>query len=68
MIFPLSFYDVSLFLAVVAIILLITSELMYSSPDYSSRVVIDKKFLRVASIGCGLAFGVMVILHVIGIF
>lgn len=57
-----------MFLAVVAVILLITSELMYSSPDYSSRVLIDKKFLRVASIGCGLAFGVMVILHIVGIY
>ena len=63
MFFPLSLYDISLWLAAVAIILLITSELLYQSPEYFSRVVIDKKILRGAAIVCGLAFGVMVILH-----
>lgn len=68
MIFPLSFYDISLWLAAVAIILLITSELMYSSQEYSSKIVLDKTFLRIVSIGCGLAFAVMVIMHVTHFF
>lgn len=68
MIFPLSLYDISLWLAAIAIILLITSELIYSSSEYSSRVVLDKKFLRVVSICCGLAFVVMVVMHIVHIY
>jgi hypothetical protein len=43
--FPLSFWDISLWLAVTAIILLITSELI--SPYYGkTNIVINKKRLR----------------------
>ncbi len=35
--FMLTAFDVSLWLAVTAIILLITSEILYSSPEYASR-------------------------------
>ena len=56
MFFPLSLSDLSLWLAVTAIILLITSELLYSSPGYSAKVAIDREILRVAAIGCGLGF------------
>ena len=60
MIFPLSLSDIGLWLAVTAIILLITSELISSSPEYSARILIEKKPLRVAAVGCGLAFLVTV--------
>ncbi len=68
MFFPLSYYDLSLWLAAVAIILLITSEIICSSTEYSSRVVIDKNFLRAVSLGCGLAFVGMFIMHVANYF
>lgn len=63
MIFPLSLSDISLWLAVTAIILLITSELFYSLPDISARLVIDKKRFRLAALGCGLGFLVTVVLR-----
>lgn len=66
MIFPLSIYDISLWLAVTAIILLITSELLYSSPGYAARIVLDKRLLRLCAIGCGLGFLVTVVIRVAG--
>ena len=65
-IFPLSLSDISLWLAVTAIILLTTSELLYSSPDFSARIAIDRRFLRMAAIGCGLAFLVTVVMRMMG--
>jgi hypothetical protein len=62
--FPLSLSDISLWLAVTAIILLVTSELLYSSPEYSSRVMVDKKLLRMVALGCGLGFLVTVAMRV----
>ena len=50
-----------------AIILLITSELLYASPGYSARVAIDRRLLRMAAIGCGLCFFVTVIMRIMGI-
>ncbi len=67
MIFPLSLSDISLWLAVTAIILLATSELLYSSPDFSARVAFDKQFLRMTAIGCGLGFLATVVMRVMGI-
>jgi hypothetical protein len=67
MIFPLSISDLSLWLAVVAIILLITSELLYASPSFSSRIVLDKRLLRLLAVGCGLGFLVMVLMRTVGI-
>jgi Ni,Fe-hydrogenase I cytochrome b subunit len=64
MYFPLSLSDISLWLAVTAIILLVTSELLYSSPEYAARVMIDKKLLRLIALGCGLAFLVTVVMRV----
>ena len=64
MIFPLSLSDISLWLAVTAIILLITSELLYSLPEYSARVMIDKKRLRLVAIGVGLGFMVTVVMRI----
>ncbi len=66
MVFPLSLSDISLWLAVTAIILLTTSELIYSSPDYSARLAVDKQFLRMAAIGCGLTFFATVVMRVMG--
>jgi len=61
--FPLSLSDISLWLAVTAIILLITSELLYSSL-YSARIMINKKRLRLVAIGVGVAFLVTVVMRV----
>lgn len=66
MIFPLTLSDLSLWLAVTAIILLITSELLYSMPDVSARLSIDRQLLRYAAMGVGLAFLLTVILRVMG--
>jgi hypothetical protein len=62
--FPLSLSDISLWLAVTAIILLITSELLNSLPDYSARFMIDKKRLRMVAIGVGIAFLATVVMRV----
>jgi ABC-type nitrate/sulfonate/bicarbonate transport system permease component len=63
-IIPLSLSDISLWLAVTAIILLITSELIISSPGISARILIEKKRLRLAAVGCGLAFLVTVVMRI----
>jgi hypothetical protein len=62
--FPLSLSDISLWLAVTAILLLITSELLYSLPEYSARIMIDRKSLRLTAFGVGLAFLVTVVMRV----
>lgn len=62
--FPLSLSDISLWLGVTAIILSITSELLYSLPEYSARTMIDKKGLRQAAIGVGLAFLATVVMRI----
>jgi hypothetical protein len=62
--FPLSLSDISLWLAITAIILLITSELLYSSPKYSARIAIDKKLLRLTALGLGIAFLATVVMRV----
>ena len=65
MIFPLSLYDISLWLAATAIILLITSELLYSLPEISARLIIDKAHLRLVALGCALGFMVTVVIRVL---
>jgi len=64
---PLSSSDFSLWLAVIALILLITSELLYSSPGYSARVGIDKSVLRIAAFGCSFCFLFTVVLRMMGL-
>lgn len=64
MYFPLSLSDISLWLAITAIILLITSELLYSSPKYSARIAIDKKLLKLVALGLGLGFLATVVMRV----
>ncbi len=66
MVFPLGIPDISLLLAVIAIILLVTSELLYASPAYASRIVLDKRLLRFIAIGCGVGFLVTVLMRAMG--
>jgi hypothetical protein len=66
MYFPLSVDDISLWLAVTAIILIVTSELLYSSPNLASRIVLDRRLLRLLAMGCGLGFLVTVALRAAG--
>jgi len=62
--FPLSISDVSLWLAVMAIILLITSELLSSSTEHSRNIVIERKRLRLVALTLGTGFMVTVIMRV----
>ncbi len=62
--FPLSISDVSLWLAVTAIILLITSELISSSTEYSRNIVIERKRLRLVALALGTGFMITVIMRV----
>jgi hypothetical protein len=63
--FPLTFADISLWLAVTAIIVLVTSELLYSYPKISARLAVDKKLLRMSGLGLGIAFLATVVIRVI---
>jgi hypothetical protein len=60
--------DLSLWLAVMSIILLATSELLAYAPEYDEKFCINKPVLRWIAIGCGLAFAVTVVMHVAQIF
>jgi hypothetical protein len=61
--FPLSFSDITLWLAITAIILLATSELI--SPYYGKiNLLIDKNRLRLAALGVGIVFIVSIIAQV----
>jgi hypothetical protein len=62
---PITLSELNLWLAATAIILLITSELLGTSQEYSSRILINKTRMRFAAFGCGIAFLVTVILRVI---
>ena len=64
--FPLTFWDISLWLAVTAIILLATSELI--SPHYGqTNITIEKGRLRKAALTLGILFMVTVLIRVYGI-
>ncbi|MDX1814140.1 MAG: hypothetical protein R3319_05060 [Candidatus Bathyarchaeia archaeon] len=63
MIFPLSLSTVSLWLAAAAIILLITSELLVTLPEFWGRLRIERRRFRLAALGCGLAFLVTVVMR-----
>lgn len=61
--FPLSFWDISLWLAVTAIVLLMTSELI--SPYYGKTgILINKKRLRNAALSLSVLFLVTLIVDV----
>jgi hypothetical protein len=68
MVFPLSLYDLSLWLAAMSIILLATSELLAYAPEFDEKFLVNKQLLRWIAIGCGLAFAVTVIMHVAQVF
>jgi hypothetical protein len=61
--FPLSFWDLSLWLAITAIILLITSELL--SPNYGKRnLAIERKRLRNVALTISMLFLITVIIRI----
>lgn len=61
--FPLSLSEIGLLLAAMAIILLITSELLFST-EYLGKIVIEKKRLRVMALALGAGFIITVIFRV----
>jgi hypothetical protein len=64
--FPLSFWDISLLLAVTAIILLITSELV--SPYYGkTNLIINKKRLRNIALAVSIVFLITVAIRIFDI-
>ncbi|MCL2358646.1 hypothetical protein [Candidatus Bathycorpusculum sp.] len=65
--FPLAIPDISLWLAVTAIILLITSELLYSSATFSSKIHLDRNLLRILAVGCGFGFMLTVLMRFAGL-
>jgi len=63
---PLSFWDISLWLAVTSIILLITAELI--SPYYGqTNLLINKKKLKKAALTTGILFLITVAIRIYGI-
>ncbi|MEM1540103.1 MAG: hypothetical protein QXJ07_01800 [Candidatus Bathyarchaeia archaeon] len=62
--FPITMADISLWLAVMAIILLITSELVASASEYSGDVIIEKKRLRLVALALGMGFMATVIVRI----
>ena len=63
--FPLSFLDISLWLAVTAIILLITSELV--SPYYGkTNLLINKKRLKRAALVMSILFLMTMVIRIYG--
>ncbi len=63
--FPLSLFDVGLWIAVTAIILLITSELISPYSEQLGDFVIDKTRLRLVALLLGASFMVVVLLRAI---
>jgi hypothetical protein len=64
--FPLSFWDISLWLAVTSIILLVTSELI--SPYYGkTNLLINKKRLKNISLTVSILFLITVAIRIINI-
>jgi hypothetical protein len=61
--FPLTIPDIGLFLGVAAIILLVTSELLYASPSYAARIALDRRTLRLIAIFAGAGFLVTVLMR-----
>ncbi|MGD8506192.1 MAG: hypothetical protein PVF15_05950 [Candidatus Bathyarchaeota archaeon] len=62
--FPLSLWDISLWIAVTAIILLVTSELLAPYSDHFGDFVIEKTRLRLVALVLGVAFMVTVLLRI----
>jgi len=66
--FPLSISDLGLWLAVTAIVLLVTSELLLSSFPYLADIVIDKKRIRLVALALGTGFLATVVMRVFQLF
>lgn len=62
--FPMTLSDISLWLAVMAIILLITSELISSTVEHSLNIIIERKRLRLIALVLGLGFMATVVMRV----
>jgi hypothetical protein len=62
--FPLTVSDIGLWLAVMAIILLITSEFVSSSTGALGNVAIEKKRLRFMALAMGMGFMATVVMRV----
>jgi uncharacterized protein involved in exopolysaccharide biosynthesis len=60
---PLDFWNVSLWLAVTAIILLITAQLV-SAYEGSATLIVDKKGLRNAALAMGILFLIIVAMRI----
>jgi len=61
---PLSISDIGLWLAAMAIILLITSELLSSSSTISRNITINRKLFRQVALTLGIGFMATVVLRV----
>ncbi len=61
--FPLTLTEISILLAVIAIVILVTTVFLGVSPEYSSKIHVDKTRLRFVGIGCGIAFLVTIALR-----
>ncbi|MEJ5328312.1 MAG: hypothetical protein WHU54_08735 [Candidatus Bathyarchaeia archaeon] len=60
--FPMTLSDISLWLAVMAIILLITTEIISSITE--PQIMIEKKRLRVVALALGIAFMATVVMRI----
>ena len=64
--FPLTFWDLSLWLAIISIILLVTAELV--SPYYGqTNLLINRKRLRRVALTMGVLFLITVAIRIVGI-
>ena len=61
---PLSISDIGLWLAAMAIILLITSELLSSTSTFSRNITIDRKLFRQVALTLGMGFMASVVMRV----
>jgi hypothetical protein len=62
---PLTQFDITMWLAYAAIIVLLTSELLYSSPKTSARMLINKRLMRLSGSGLGLAFLFLIVFYIL---
>lgn len=62
---PLSLWDISLWIAFTAIILLVTSELLAPYSEQLGDFVIDKTRMRLAALLLGAAFMVTVLIRIV---